>query len=213
MSQQAKGIGWLLRDTIARFRTIFEQEPDFYRRHGLDIEGFIREARVTGRVEKWGRTFQDAVKAELGVNDEVKDLRPRPAPVDRVVAKRIITDPSEQASELASRIISAALERTVQNMEAQSRELAAEREAGERALRELREVSGPLSTSQDARDDAMFQAAVAANPTLADRVASAPDPAAEMAKVVAEMRRVRELVRGQARPPEAGPGAGGPGAG
>lgn len=31
MSQQAKGIGWLLRDTIARFRTIFEQEPDFYR--------------------------------------------------------------------------------------------------------------------------------------------------------------------------------------
>lgn len=35
----------------------------------------------------------------------------------------------------ASRIISAALERTVQNMEAQSRELAAEREAGERALR------------------------------------------------------------------------------
>ena len=82
-----------------------------------------------------------------------------------------------------------------------------------RPHRELREVSGPLSTSQDARDDAMFQAAVAANPTLADRVASAPDPAAEMAKVVAEMRRVRELVRGQARPPEAGPGAGGPGAG
>lgn len=27
---------------------------------------------MTGRVEKWGRTFQDAVKAELGVNDEVK---------------------------------------------------------------------------------------------------------------------------------------------